>query len=146
MNLTPLLEIILSTVFVILVVFTATSSFSFTLNAICIFSVCFSWFAGKEAVNVETQESSRSNYYPIKNIHDLLLVGLLFVQRSFDFLVSVVLAKGVYGPDGSGQPTYQGELQAQANDASEWTTNREEGQERKNKRYQESHVFKCVRC
>jgi hypothetical protein len=50
-------------------------------------------------------------------------------KRGLDFLVGFVLAQGIDGPDGCGQPAYEGELQDQTNDARKGATDGEESQE-----------------
>ena len=49
-------------------------------------------------------------------------------DRLSDFLIGVVLAQGVYGPDGCREPANDRDLQDQANNAGDGTTDGEEGQ------------------
>ncbi len=71
------------------------------------------------------------------NVHDFSLFGLS--QGFFNFLVRLVLPKGVDRPNHGWNPTNQRELHHKTEKTCKRTTNREEGQPWQQKRNQKSH-------
>lgn len=72
-----------------------------------------------------------------KTFHGDLLFGLS--QSIFDFLVRLVLPKGVNRPNHGWNPADQRELHHKTEKTCKWTTNREKGQPWQQKRNQKSH-------
>ena len=64
--------------------------------------------------------------------------GLDLTHRSTDLLVGLVLAQGVDGPDGGGEPADQRDLQDKADDSGDWAADGEEGQPGNEERDDES--------
>jgi hypothetical protein len=114
--------------------------------ALSIFLFSLSWLTSKETVGQPSEPHGSAKDDPFKTTHAVLLgVGLLF-QGGFDFLVRLVLTKGVHRPNRGGQPSNQGDLQNDAENSCERSAYREEGQGGEDKCDQKSHVSQCVIC
>jgi hypothetical protein len=113
----------------------------FTSHFACV-RKCLTWVA-KHFVDTHNHEAceapsqKQKHKFAEKMSHGVLLFGLS--QSFFNFLVRLVLPKGVDRPNHGWNPTNQRELHHKTEKTCKWTTNREEGQPRQQKRNQKSH-------
>jgi hypothetical protein len=99
---------------------------------------CFQWMKNYLINRSEEQRNECPTDHDQYNFpHSVLLFGLR--QSFFNFLIGLVLPKGVDRPNDSWNPADQRELHHQTEKACERTTNREEGQPWQQKRNQKSH-------
>lgn len=85
----------------------------------------------------EAPSQKQKHKFAEKMSHGVLLFGPS--QSFFNFLVRLVLPKGVDRPNHGWKPANQCELKHQAKDARKWPTNCEEGQPGQKERYQKPH-------
>lgn len=99
---------------------------------------CFQWMKNHLINRSEEQRNECPTDHDQYNFpHGVLLFGLR--QSIFNFLIGLVLPKGVDRPNDSWNPTNQRELHHKTEKTCKRTTNREEGQPWQQKRNQKSH-------